>query len=210
MLSRKVADTETYLDPLSSDWDRAPESRLELVPTPLGLQPNGYIVAKWQDRDYGALEDAGFASVHDGRRILLRLTWRDGAEDRGRGEGFPDGAALAFPVKGDPVLAEMGSPEAPVHALHWRARDDETRSVLATGIGTSRLGPEVGAAARSRWRDGVWHLVLSRALEETKDAAALRPGAATRIGLAVWNGRNQERAGLKAMTPDWTDLVLEA
>jgi DMSO reductase family type II enzyme heme b subunit len=39
---------------------------------------------------------------------------------------------------------------------------------------------------------------------------ALAPGAVSKIAFAVWQGSDQERAGLKAFSPDWQELELDA
>ncbi|MFO1091437.1 MAG: ethylbenzene dehydrogenase-related protein [Hyphomicrobiales bacterium] len=210
LICRKVADLRPFLEPDSSEWTTVPPFPVEMVPAPLGLQPTAYVIVSWTDRPYGELEGLTLAAVHDGARIAVRLSWPDATEDLGKGEAFPDGAAITFPVSGDPILVQMGSPDAPIHALQWKARADEVRPVLMTGIGSSRPGPAVEQAAKGRYADGRWQLVLSRTLAAPEGGAVLKAGSPARIGIAVWNGSNQERAGIKAASVDWIDFQLEA
>ena len=209
MQSKHVADITGYANSAASLWAAVDEVLVEMVPAPLGLQPNEYIVVSWTDRPYGELETLKVASVHDGSQIAVRLAWANARPESGAGEAFPDSAALAFPVRGDPELTQMGSPEAPIHALHWQARKNVIRSVLASGIGTSRSGPEVNQSISAGWSQGVWSVVFVRTLKSPEDGATLVPGSPLRIGFAVWNGSNQERAGIKAVSEDWIEFTLE-
>ncbi len=210
MQSLKVTDISGFLDPVARPWNGIAAERVDMMPSPLGLQPNDYIIASWEERPYGELEVLSAASVHDGQRIAVRLVWEKDKPSAGAGEGFPDAAAIAFPVRGDPLLMQMGSADAPIHALQWRARGNETRSVNAEGIGSSKPGPDVAAAGKGGWSGGNWHVVMTRNLAVPQGGAVLVSGHATRIGFAVWNGHNEERAGIKAVSLDWIDLELEA
>jgi DMSO reductase family type II enzyme heme b subunit len=39
---------------------------------------------------------------------------------------------------------------------------------------------------------------------------SLTPGTASKVAFAVWQGGNQERAGIKAFSPDWQELQIDA
>ena len=62
-------------------------------------------------------------SIHDGTNIAFRLTWKDETENsRISITNFPDGAALQFPVKKDPLPKYfMGEEGKPVHIIYWKA-----------------------------------------------------------------------------------------
>ena len=69
-------------------------------------------------------------SVHDGKYIAFRLTWKDSTEnDTLKITNFSDAAALEFPVRKDPLPKYfMGEMQKPVHILYWKAwrsRDQE-------------------------------------------------------------------------------------
>jgi DMSO reductase family type II enzyme heme b subunit len=209
VLSKRVANLADFPNPADPSWRGIPGTSVEMIPAPLGLQPNGYIIASWTDRPYGELELVDVASVHDGERLAVRLSWKKLRPDSGSGEGFPDSAALAFPVRGKPELMQMGSPDAPIHALHWQARKNAIRSVLASGIGSSRTGPDVGETITAGWSQGAWSIVFTRTLAAGGDGAKLVPGEGSQIGFAVWDGGNQERAGIKAVSADWLEFVVE-
>jgi DMSO reductase family type II enzyme heme b subunit len=205
----KVTDIAAYQNPAASQWTGVAHETVDMIPAPLGLQPNDYIIASWQNRPYGKIETVETACVHDGKSIAVLLRWACAKLSTGQAEGFPDAAAIAFPVRGDPILLNMGSDEAPIHALQWKSKGNEVRSVLAEGIGTSLPGPRVAEGGKGGWSAGHWGLVLWRSLDGPEGAARLAAGTPTRIGFAVWNGANEERAGIKAVSGDWTDLTLQ-
>jgi DMSO reductase family type II enzyme heme b subunit len=197
-----------YLDPLSDAWGGVKAERVSLLPTPLGLQPTEYVRNAWANRPYGQVSEMEVRSLHDGEMWAIKLTWSAG-EHRPEGE-FPDSAAVAFPARGKPILALMGAEDAPIHILRWSDGKADVRSVTATGIGSSRPGPEVKCLARAARTGESLQLVIARALGSGGGVAALRPGKESAIGFAVWRGANQERAGVKAFSNDWTSLVLDA
>ncbi|MBI4693938.1 MAG: hypothetical protein HY749_07945 [Gammaproteobacteria bacterium] len=206
LASRRVANLAPLLDPSHADWERHAATRIALAPTPLGLQPTPYVRNTWKDRPYGALLALDVASVHDGRGWALRASW-EGVSAPG---DFPDALAIALPLAGRPVLATMGSAEAPIHYLRWRADREAVSSQIAHGIGSSAAGPPIAAHAAARAAGTRWQLVVSRPLGAPHGAAALQAGVSTQIGFAVWCGGNDERAGIKAFSIDWLELALDA
>ena len=63
----------------------------------------------------------------------------------------------------------------------------------------------------SHWAKGSWTVVITRALTLSSPAtvAQLYPGARTPYGVAIWEGGNQERAGIKSFTLSREDLILD-
>ena len=180
-----------------------------MIPAPLEMQNNEYVLASWTDRPYGETGKLDAASVHDGGQIAVRVRWASQSANTGAGEGFSDAIAMALPVRTAPALHSMGSPEEPLHFLQWMARRNTIRSVLAEGIGSSRTAASVAEAVRSGWSAGTWTVVFSRALKAGAELSSLAAGTMTTIGFAVWNGGNEERAGIKAVSAEWLDLRLD-
>lgn len=209
MRVQKVNSIADYQDPAAARWADVETVEVELVPAPVGLQPTEHIQVMWENRPYGEVETASLRAVHDGTAIAVLLMWADPQPSSGAGESFPDGAALAFPVAGEPELMQMGSPEAPLQFIQWKASKSEARSVYAKGIGSSVPGTPVGETAKGSWSSGRWAVAFTRRLAGGENSANLVPGAASQIGIAVWNGSNEERAGIKAVSPDWTALNLD-
>ncbi len=210
MRSIRVNAIADYAVTNAATWLQVPPQAVEMVPAPVGMQPNGFIQANWQDRPYGQLSTLEAQSVHDGSMLAVRLRWASVKPETGSRDGFPDGAAIAFPVKGEPVLWSMGNEEEPVQFIQWRALKNEIRSVVAWGIGSSVPGTEVAESVTAGWSQGYWTIVMLRTLAGGVEAATLVPGKVSQIGFAVWNGSNEERAGIKAVSVDWTPFEIEA
>ena len=209
MRVQRVRDVAPCLDPQAEGWAQLAPERVALLPAPLGLQPTAYLRVAFQDRPYGRSGPLEVACVHDGERIAFGLSWRDASEDLRSGEAFADAAAVALPVLGEPPLATMGAPDAPIHLLHWRAGEERPRSVLAAGLGTTRPGPDLARECRALWKDGAWQLVLARGLAGGEGGAPLAAGARSLVAFAVWDGANRERAGIKAVSLPWQELRLD-
>lgn len=206
MQTVRVPDVTPYREPAAADWQRLTAESVRMTATPLGLQPTVYVRKAWQDRAWGEVGSVTVASVHDGETWALRATWSGvSAADA----DFPDAFACALPLRGNPALALMGAPDAPLHVLRWQAREPALSSQLTTGIGSSAPGPALACTAQARKDAQRWELVLTRPLL-AEGAAPLAAGARTHIGFAIWRGDNEERAGIKAFSIDWLELVLEA
>jgi len=216
MLIAKMTAAGDLMNPEATEWAQVRPARLTFAPTPIGLQPTPYIQKSWAAKAYGLAGRAKARALTDGRSIFIRLEWADATEDReAKGtEGFADGAAVVFPVSGDPPLVTMGAPNALVNAWHWRADLPEGtgRNVLAQGLGTSQESVTSAVKTGALWKAGHWAVVFSRALhvgEAEGGGADLAPGAETKIAFAVWNGSNGERAGIKAFSQAWLSLKIE-
>jgi len=207
MRCRRVNDIGKFLSPDSIGWDPGTFESVSMSPAPLAMQPTEYVRNSWQGKEYGAIRALHVAAVHDGRAWAIRAAGMSISPPHG---DFPDAFAIALPVRGNPVLALMGSEEAPIHYLRWAANKDGVRSVLATGIGTSQPGPPMQCHAAAQKTHDQWQIVIKRPLNVGLPGARLTAGAKTGIGFAVWHGGNDERAGIKAFSIDWTELALEA
>jgi DMSO reductase family type II enzyme heme b subunit len=148
MHAKRVPTVKELLNPEARGWAQVEMTRIEMMATPLGMQPTEYIRVSWENHPYGQLKEIGVRVVHDGTALAVWLRW-DAPERHDA-----DGVAVALPVHGRPALMTMGMPGAPIHALQWIAAKPGVRSVFATGIGSSRLGPEVGASAQAAWKNG--------------------------------------------------------
>ena len=209
MRSEKITAIADYAATTAAGWRQISAETVEMAPAPVEMQPNGFIQANWRDRPYGKLASLEAQSVHDGTSIAVRLRWASEKPETGGREGFPDGAAIAFPVAGEPALWTMGNEAEPVQFIQWQAMKNRIRSVVAWGIGSSVPGSPVSESVTAGWSQGFWTIVMLRTLAGGPEAATLQPGADTRIGFAVWNGSNEERAGIKAVSVDWSPLIIE-
>jgi DMSO reductase family type II enzyme heme b subunit len=96
-----------------------------------------------------------------------------------------------------------------VNAWYWRADAPTTaRQVSAEGLGTTHAVDKTVVHGRGGWKEGSWQVVLARALESESPAARVELGGETGVGIAIWQGNNSERAGLKAFSGTWIPLQL--
>lgn len=208
LVTRRVKDVAAFAEPGAPAWSSQQRVRIDMMPTPLPMQPTEYIRNSWQGRDYGVDPGLEIATVHDGLRWALHASWTGVSP---AGKDFPDALAIALPVRGQPVLALMGAEDAPIHFLRWQANKPGVKSQLATGIGrTTNFGPELACTVKAQAQDGRWHVVITRPLGSRGDVAPLDAGKKTGIGFAVWRGGNDERGGIKSFSIDWAEMALEA
>ena len=216
MRVRYVADVdvEVLLDAGAAPWASASSETLSLMGTPVGLQPTGAIRASWTGKKIGAVERVEVAALHTGRNLAFRLEWADATENRDLTEttSFPDAAAVLLPSSPKSTVMTMGAPGAAVNAWYWRADADACRHVVAEGLGTTRTVDVELVRGRGVWKEGRWRVVIVRALRiDTKEPVAqLEIGEETGFGVAVWDGANSERGGIKAFSGDWQELILDA
>ncbi|WP_029133574.1 chlorate reductase subunit gamma [Sedimenticola selenatireducens] len=148
-------------------------------------------------------------AVRAGDRLFVKLAWNDVTANTAikDTDQFVDGAAVQFPVNGEvSTLPFMGDAEHAVNVWHWRA-DGRTQNLIAKGFGTATPVPSEGLRSASvRTRDG-WEVVISRPLQVKAEEGATLQGRSTMpIAFAAWDGENQERDGLKAVTMEWWQL----
>ncbi len=207
------APVEWLLDPGADPWRKAAPERIALIGTPLGLQPTAAIRTAWTSRRIGLVERVDVSALHNGEVLAFRLEWSDGSENREVTDTnvFPDAAAVLFPVKAGAPLMTMGAPGLPVNAWYWRADSDTAgRQVLAEGIGTSRTPDLETVRTHGLWKGGRWALVIARPLKVAcqEPCVQLAPGEATEFAVAVWEGSNGERGGIKSFSGSWRELEL--
>ncbi len=215
LVQRIDAKREELLDPASAAWRKAKTNTVVLSPTPIDMQPTEYVRVSWKGRPYGKASSMRVSALHNGEQIFFRLLWTDETEDMKIADinQFVDAAAVLFPLVEDAPLLGMGTKGKPVNAWMWRADWERPKNVAAEGMGTTQRRDDPALGSQARHTRGRWDLVLTRSLNGTgspEGTAALAPGTVTKIAFAVWQGANQERAGIKAFSPDWQELQIEA
>jgi len=204
---------EQLLDPDDPVWARAGEDPLQLIGTPAGLQPTAAIRNTWAGKKIGAVERVQVRAVHNGEILAFRLEWDDATQNDSLTDttAFIDAAAIALPASPDAVTATMGAPGAAVNAWYWRADEkDGGRHLLAEGLGTTRTLDSGAVRSSGVWKDGRWRVVIARALQvkTSEPVAQLEPDQVTGYAVAVWDGAQQERAGIKGFSGEWRELRL--
>jgi len=208
-------ELEALLDPEAGAWGKLAPETLKLMGTPVGLQPTAAIRTAWLGKQIGVIDRVAVTAIHDGAVLAFRLEWAD-AHENGElidNDSFPDGAAIALPAAKDAPLALMGAPGLPVNAWYWRADEPQgARQIAAEGLGTSRPLSGGRVRASGSWKGGRWRVVIARSLAVAGEAGAaqLSPGTRTGFGVAIWEGSNGERAGIKAFSENWLPLELDS
>lgn len=190
----KVADAASSLgNPAAAAWGSVAKEEVALGAIALAAQPTAYIREAWTNKPYASTKAAKVSAATDGQRLYVRLEWADDAKPNGE---FPDGAAAVF---GSGAVATLGSREAPVDLWLWQQGRPEALSVQSSGPGVFKRHGSSGLGASEALEGGRWAVVLSG------PAAAAASG---NLGVAVWNGTNEERAGLGAVSQRWLTLEL--
>ena len=216
MLAQRVeGKSEELLNPAGASWRRARSSRVVLSPTPLDMQPTEYVRVSWKGRPYGKLPSMRVSAIHNGRNIFFRMVWEDDSANGKIGDidQFVDAAAVLFPVDPEAPLIGMGVKGKPVNAWFWRADWERPRNIAAEGMGSTQRREDAALASKARHLRGRWNVVISRSLNGNgapEGTVELAPGATSKVAFAIWQGANQERAGIKAFSPDWQALQVEA
>ncbi|MCK9285259.1 MAG: hypothetical protein M0P39_13370 [Rhodocyclaceae bacterium] len=206
MKCKRVSRIDLVLE--GGQWSGGDSTQVEMIATPLPMQPTGYVIKSWAEKPYGTIKTLTVDAVHDGHALAVRLQWEVPPATT---TDFPPAVAFALPVKATSPLVLMGMAEAPMHILRWQGGAQAgVRSVLAKGIGSSNHGPDVGQKALARQDGNRFSVVITRVLGSGAGAAPLKAGTTTKIGFAAWDGGNEERAGIKSFSVDWLDLVLAA
>ena len=79
---------------------------------------------------------------------------------------------------------------------------------MAEGWGTMTVKPDQHVLGMGQWKDGLWHVVITRPLaSDDLNAPQLTPGDRTVVGFAVWEGGEREVGARKAWAP-WVPLAI--
>jgi DMSO reductase family type II enzyme heme b subunit len=214
--SKVNASAAELLDPGSAAWTGIAGEPLKLDATPLANQPSEYIKASRDERQIGKVRSLLVQAAHNGSEIFFRLQWEDGEKNVQITDTniFPDACGILMPLNGgEPPIDEMGSKDAPVNAWYWRAdSEDKPYNTVAQGLGSTRFTERCAIRAKSLWGSGAWAVVLARPLAvaaQKEEATQLEVGRTIKVGFAVWEGSNGERAGVKSFSKEWRELTIE-
>lgn len=91
----------------------------------------------------------------------------------------------------------------------WRGQEP-VMELSATGFGTLARHASQNVSGASRNAKGEWQVVLRRDMDTgSPEDTTFRPGSASFVILAVWNGSNREVNGKKSVTLSWTPVTIE-
>ena len=197
VLSAPDADAAS---PEAAIWKKAPATQVALQPAFPG-HPS--IAGK------PVTEQLTAQVVRARDRLFVKLAWSDRTANTAINDTtrFADGVAVQFPVNGKVSSTPfMGDPKSTVNVWYWRA-DGRTENLLAQGFGTATRVPFEGLKSAAVRTSSGWAVVLTRSLRVKPDeGASLQGKGAMPVAFAAWDGENQERDGLKAVTLEWWQL----
>ena len=185
---------EDLNDPSSAVWRDLTSETVALSPVPLEAQPNEYIRISRADKPYGATAEAKASALNNGEQLFVRLEWQD---DESPNAEFADAAAI-LTGRGDEIQS-LGNEDTPVGMWYWASDREQSLSLVSSGPGVVRSNADVVTGASANLDGGRWAVVLSGPSSEVTD---------NQIGVAIWNGSNDERAGLAAIS-GWLSLDTE-
>lgn len=169
---------------------------------PAGMQPGDYVPSAYGRRFLPATPIIKCETSKKGEDRLIVLSWlamEPVALSLTEPDRFADSAALLVPETAASPLITMGVPGAGVSGVLWRNGWDRPICIKAAGLGTVVREPApVDWRAQGSYAQGRWRLEfhLHWPLLETMQ----------QFGVAVWQGAQHERAGLKSITPGWVEL----
>jgi DMSO reductase family type II enzyme heme b subunit len=193
---------KTLLNPHAPQWERPARHHFPLRGTEARDQPSAYIRTTWAGRHIGAVRSLAVQAAHNRQSLFFRLEWADPNHnpDYGDGSAFPDAAAVLFPMGEAPPLNRMGSPAEGIQAWYWRANHTFGESLAFHGFATESTQPGPPVLTSAQWSDGRWSVVIGAPMAAFPQSE--------QVGFAVWEGGNQERAGLHSHTPEWEELSI--
>jgi DMSO reductase family type II enzyme heme b subunit len=212
-IPRVTEPSANLLDADDTAWTRIQPHRIALMPSPVAMAAAVSLQLSLSV-DHGKVPSLSVRMAHDGETLSTRLSWRDAErEDRIDDlDRFVDAAAVMFPLAGNPNPLTMGEEGAPVNLWLWRADHTDPFDVIAHGYSTSQRRPAAasGLVARGVHRAQEWAVVFQRPLRPAgEDFVAFQADGSARIAFAVWEGSNADRAGQKAVSPEFLELKLD-
>ncbi len=197
VLSAPGADAAS---PKAAVWKKVPATQVALQPAFPG---HVSIVGT------PATEQLTAQAVRAGDRLFMKLAWSDRTANTAIKDtvAFVDGAAVQFPVNGKASTTPfMGDAENAVNIWRWSA-DGRTENLVAHGFGTATRMPFESLKSAAVRTDRGWAVVLTRSLKvKPGEGASLQGKGSMPVAFAAWDGENQERDGLKAVTLEWWQL----
>ena len=177
---------------------------ISLIAAPPGLSPGGYVAKAYAGRIQAMTRNARVEVKRQGEAWHIELDWPCAepvtslADDVDR---FVDAAAVLTSSRSDTSWMTMGDTGDAVTGVLWRADQEALTGIHAEGLGTvERLPAPDGVRVAADWKNGHWVLQLDF------DAWAQLDNQ-RQIAIAVWQGADKDRGGLKSVSPDWISVA---
>ncbi len=194
---------ESPLNPSSSVWSEVSKEVIKLKPVPVDAQPNQYIRNAYKDTPYGNVGEVSLSVAEHDNQVFVRLEWDDSNEPNIE---FQDAAGVFFPESGSSESPEtIGTKSNPVRLWMWKNRT-ELQSGLSNSTDLISSGPGVfhpvegsqSVNAEANLSNGKWSVVISGGKNIVEGSR--------KLGIVVWDGSNNERAGIGAVSSNWIEI----
>ncbi len=179
-------------------------SKISMIAAPTGMSPGGYVPVAYVGRDAPRTAVVDLEASKSEGLWRIRLGWACPEAPREIGhdvDRFADAAAVIAPVVADAPWLTMGAPGQAVEGALWRADRETLFGVRAEGLGTVARSDRTGRMARDR---GVEVAGAGACVFELESWAVL--DARRQLAIAVWQGAENDRGGLKSVSPGWIEL----
>ena len=160
----------------------------------MGALKNPVQIFHWRSQ-YQHDEEIGKKTVQDIYPNMHSDIYPNEFPDRGKLKP----ATLAETEMFSPAIA-AGNPQA--------SRKKAVDEMMAEGFGSSVVTPGGNSVGRGTWKDGAWTVVISRALN-CPGGSVLEVGKSSSLGMAIWQGGQDEVGSRKAITMMWTPFKIE-
>lgn len=179
------------------------KTTLNLIAAPTAMQPGNYVKAAYADALAPVTTSLQVEAFRSGDSWEITMQWacpKTVNSCRDETDRFVDAAAFIVPSHENANWITMGSADAPVEGVLWRADRSELWRVDANGMGAAQRSP-----APTQWRvqhdlaNGIYQLRFL--FPKWDNLNRFERGA-----FAVWQGAQRQRAGLKSVSAGWVSL----
>ena len=200
-------------DPDDIIWERLPEYRVATGVAP-SVHESVDLRIDYDQEGY----DLFFTPARTKDRLYMRLRWRDTSRDQTTSRNqFSDGVAVQFSLGDDETSYMMGDgSDAPVNIWYWRSDRNAAYSLAAGGPGSTTILKQQPVSGDSRYIEksnpeaNEWTVVMSRAWQAEGEHQVSLDRDSVPVAFAVWQGKDEQRDGLKNVSDGWILLDVAA
>ena len=178
------------------------KKKISMMVAPAGMQPSKYIATAYSKQTEPSTPVVSLQTAQKQDHWQIALSWDCPQKSDAKitdPDQFVDAAAILVPQTPDAAWITMGAPGTGVEGVMWRADSEELTKIEAEGLGSvARLSPHPDWQVRATWKAGVWHVIF--------DGSWPALSALPQIGIAIWRGVEQQRAGIKSVSTEWIQL----
>ncbi|CBL45594.1 probably dimethylsulfide dehydrogenase gamma subunit [gamma proteobacterium HdN1] len=175
---------------------------LQLISAPTITQPSVYVRNAYMDVVHPATTSLEIEIMRSSGSWEIHARWacpNPSNVVKGYTDRFADAMAILVPTKEDAAWITMGSEDAPVDGVLWRADWEQPKRIHSKGLGTSqRADVPAGWRVKSQYAGG--HYTLQWLFPKWENLERFQ-----RCAFAIWQGSEQQRAGLKSVSAGWVN-----